>query len=126
MSDEKSSNRAPWATILSTAAVTVAVGVTVAALGGYLVPARDRPEPAAELADPVAPAAATEPPPPPASSPANIVLVPVAPDTPAAPVAPDTPPADVAAEPPLVFASHDYEREDDDEDEDEEDEHDDD
>lgn len=75
MPEDKASSRAPWATLIATAAVTVAVGVTAAALGGYIVPAR---EAAAPLATPVAPQA------PAPSGGANVVLVPIAPDVPAA------------------------------------------
>jgi hypothetical protein len=40
--EEKTAARGRVATVVATAAVTVAVGVTAAALGGYLVPASDR------------------------------------------------------------------------------------
>lgn len=98
MPEEKSSSRATLATVIATAALTIAVGVTAAALGGYIVPARDRASlTAAPPGNPESPEA-TEPQPPAVSSGANVVLVPVAPDVPAAPL--------VAAEPEPVLANY--------------------
>lgn len=97
MSEDKSSRRATLATIIATAAVTVAVGVTAAALGGYLVPARDQASRSAAAPGPSESLDAIEPQP---TAPPNLVLVPVAPDLPAAnPVEPEPAPA-------LVLASH--------------------
>ncbi|HEU4728955.1 MAG TPA: hypothetical protein VFT22_13720, partial [Kofleriaceae bacterium] len=82
--EEKPAARGTIATVVATAAVTLAIGVTAAALGGYLVPASDgvktRPEPAIEsIAAAPRPAA-------PSNGP-SVVLVPVAPDTRPAPPA---------------------------------------
>lgn len=96
MPEDKSSSRATLATVIATAAVTVAVGVTAAALGGYLVPARDQASLPATTENHESPNAAE--PPTAASSGANVVLVPVAPDVPAA--------NPVAAEPELVLANY--------------------
>jgi hypothetical protein len=79
MTVENGAARATLATIVATAAVTLAIGVTAAALGGYFVPegsgGKGTPVPlAAPLAAEVRPAA-------PPSAPA-VVLVPVAPDPP--------------------------------------------
>lgn len=101
MPEEKSSSRATLATVIATAALTIAVGVTAAALGGYIVPARDRASlTAAPPGNPESPEA-TEPQPTAVSSGANVVLVPVAPDVPAA--------APVAAEPELEPVLANYE-----------------
>jgi hypothetical protein len=107
---EKHVARGTIATVVATAAVTLAVGVTGAALGGYLVPPRNSDTTAATQSTetattekPSTKAAATE-----AAAgqtSANepgVVLVPVAPDgqwelTPSVP----------AAQPRLTFASHD-------------------
>lgn len=98
MPEEKSSSRATLATVIATAALTIAVGVTAAALGGYIVPARDRASlTAAPPGNPESPEA-TEPQPTAVSSGANVVLVPVAPDVPAA--------APVAAELEPVLANY--------------------
>lgn len=97
MPEEKSSSRATLATVIATAAVTVAVGVTAAALGGYIVPARDQASLNAAAPGNHERPNATEPQPTAVSSGANVVLVPVAPDVPAA-----TP----VAEPELVLANH--------------------
>lgn len=97
MSEDRSSSRATWATVIATAAVTVAVGVTAAALGGYITPARD---PAAQLSSsPDQPASPTTGAPQSApSGGANVVLVPIAPDVPAA--------NPVAAEPAFELLSY--------------------
>ncbi len=75
--EEKPAARGTLATVVATAAVTLAIGVTAAALGGYLVPASDgkktRPE---QVAEPVP----AETPPAAPSHPPSIVLVPVAQD----------------------------------------------
>lgn len=70
---EKTQQRTTLATIITTAAVTLALGVTVAALGGYLRP----PEPPPESAQ-----LETQPPKKPAP---DVVLVPVTPHQPAEP-----------------------------------------
>lgn len=103
MPEEKSSSRATLSTVIATAAVTVAVGVTAAALGGYIVPARDQASLSAAAPGNESPNA-TEPQPAVPSSEANVVLVPVAPDMPAANL--------VEAEPGLVLARYEaHERE---------------
>ncbi len=76
--EDNPSARTTIATVVATAAVTLAIGVTVAALGGYLVPASDR--------NKTKPAQSTEPmvvETRPAAQPSapNVVLVPVAPDS---------------------------------------------
>lgn len=104
MPDEKSSSRATWANVIATAAVTVAVGVTAAALGGYIVPVRDQASRTAAARGNEESPNATEPQPAAPSSGANVVLVPVAPDLPAA--------NPVEAEPGLVLARYEaHERE---------------
>jgi hypothetical protein len=99
--EEKTAARGRVATVVATAAVTLAVGVTAAALGGYLVPAHDRNTTMAKQAReqtvierPAAPQTSA-----PNSS---VVLVPVAPDgrSQAAPL-----PA--PQEPELIFARYD-------------------
>src|SRR5512138_1259888 len=70
--EQKEAAREKIATVVATAAVTLAVGVTAAALGGYLVPGGIGAK---------APRAEVTPPTPP-----NVVLVPVAPDSPSEPV----------------------------------------
>ena len=105
MPEDKSSSRATLATVIATAAVTVAVGVTAAALGGYIVPARDQASLAAVAPGNEESPNATEPQPAVPSSGANVVLVPVAPDLPAAA-------NPVEAEPELVLArneAHEHE-----------------
>lgn len=81
---EEKSNKTALATIIATAAVTVAVGVTAAALGGYLVPARDAEPRAAMSAEAVSEPSA---PLPAVTSDANVVLVPIEPEV--APAAPE-------------------------------------
>ena len=104
MPEEKSSSRATFSTVIATAAVTVAVGVTAAALGGYIVPARDQASLSAAAPGNEESPNATEPQPAVPSSGANVVLVPVAPDMPAA--------NPVEAEPELVLARYEaHERE---------------
>lgn len=98
MPEEKSSSRATLATVIATAAVTVAVGVTAAALGGYIVPARDQASLTAPASRIEESPNATEPQPAALSSGANVVLVPVAPDVPAA--------NPVGADPEIVLASY--------------------
>ena len=76
--DDKTGARGTIATVVATVAVTLAMGVTAAALGGYLVPASDRnATKPAEVTEPTAveTRSAVEP-----SAP-NVVLVPVAPDS---------------------------------------------
>ena len=71
MSANDNINRSRIAVIVTTAAVTLAAGVTVAALGGYLAPRRGtQPEARTEVA--VADSA-------PAAKPPTVVLVPVSP-----------------------------------------------
>lgn len=112
--EEKSASRGTMATMVATAAVTLALGVTVAALGGYLGPARVAP-PNEVAAPDSAPAQAAE-----ASSASRVVLVPIAPELPAAPESLAASPAEgrVAAYP----AGGAGAAEDEDEDEDEDDE----
>ncbi len=96
MTEDKSRGRGTLVTVVATAALTVAVGVTAAALGGYIVPVGDRVSPTA-----VAPGNADAPnttAPTGTSVGASVVLVPVAPDVPA-----ENP---VGAEPELVLATH--------------------
>lgn len=72
--EERPSSGGTIATVVATAALTLAIGVTVAALGGYLAPAGERPA---------------------AGPPAPVVFVPVTQDRPPpdvpAPLEPDTP-----------------------------------
>lgn len=102
MSEQTSNRGGTLATVLATAAVTVAVGITAASMGGYLMPPQE-----ASTAETAAPAIANESLPAPSPSATNgVVLVPVAPDGPA---------VDPAAAPPdSVFADDapqlDYER----------------
>lgn len=104
MPEEKSSSRATLANVIATAAVTVAVGVTAAALGGYIVPVRDQASLTAAARGNEERPNATEPQPAAPSSGANVVLVPVAPDMPAA--------DPVEAAPGLVLARYEaHERE---------------
>jgi hypothetical protein len=79
--EEKSHSRGTLATVVATAAVTLALGVTVAAFGGYLVPQEGAapPDPSSSPA-----AAATE-----ASSASRVVLVPISPEPPALPASLD-------------------------------------
>lgn len=112
--EEKTTGRGTIAAVVATAAVTLAVGVTAAALGGYLAPARDY--------DQAAVAQASEPPV--AEIPAaprtvapNVVLVPVAPNGRAVPstTVPEPP------EPEVLVAAYDpveYGHDDDDDDDD--------
>ncbi len=88
--EEKTAAPATTATVVATAALTLAIGVTVAALGGYLVPAGDgaRTTPVTQTNAVEAQRAASP------SGP-SVVLVPVAPDA-----RPDAP---VPAEPPEVL-----------------------
>lgn len=98
MSEDRSNSRATWATVIATAAVTVAVGVTVAALGGYITPARDPAAPLSTSPDkPEIPTTVTPQAPAPSGG-ANVVLVPIAPDVPAA--------DPVAAEPAFELLSY--------------------
>lgn len=100
--EEKTAARGRIATVVATAAVTLAVGVTAAALGGYLVPARDsntimatQPRQQAVIETPAVPQT---------SAPnSNVVLVPVAPD------GRTEPPATVPAsqQPEVIFARYD-------------------
>ncbi|MEZ4446216.1 MAG: hypothetical protein R3B72_44475 [Polyangiaceae bacterium] len=95
--DENRDARGTVATVVATAAVTVALGVTAAALGGYLVPMRDGDEPdVAPASEPVL----AEAPPAAQSGPPNVVFVPVAPDGTGEPAL--TPPA--LPEPDVRFA----------------------
>jgi hypothetical protein len=100
--EEKTAARGRIATVVATAAGTLAVGVTAAALGGYLVPARDssttmatQPRQQTVIETPAAPQAS--------ALTSNIVLVPVAPD------GRSEPPATVPApqQPELIFARYD-------------------
>lgn len=75
--EEKTPGRGTIATVVATAAVTLAIGVTAAALGGYLVPARDGDKTTA--VQPSEPIAVEERPTRRPAAP-NVVLVPVAPD----------------------------------------------
>lgn len=90
--EEKSADRGTLATVIATAAVTLAIGVTAAALGGYLAPAGGTQSKPAEVTEPMVAEA------PPAARPStpNVVLVPVAPDSPSDRVL--TAPAEPAAE----------------------------
>lgn len=73
--EEKPAPRGTIATVVATAAVTLAIGVTVAGLGGYLAPAGgDQPKPLA-VAAPAPPTTI----PAPESSP-SVVLVPITPE----------------------------------------------
>lgn len=104
MPEQSSSTRATLATVIATAAVTVAVGVTAAALGGYIVPAPDQASLTAAAPGNEERPNATEPQPAAPLSGANVVLVPVAPDIPAA--------NPVEAEPEPVLARYEgHERE---------------
>jgi hypothetical protein len=96
MSEDKSGSRATFATVVASAAVTVAVGITVAALGGYLVPTggTKKMAEAREVTTTEMPLARP--------SPANVVLVPIAPDSTSAPAV--TAPA--RPEPEVVLARH--------------------
>ncbi len=75
--EENPAPRRTIATVVATAAVTLAIGVTVAAVGGYLTPAGGgRPEPRA-AADPTPPTTrSTEP-----GGSSSIVLVPITRDS---------------------------------------------
>lgn len=80
MATEEESAHRTIATVVATAAVTLSIGVTAAALGGYLVPAGKgggtTPEQATESSAVELPRAAAPPDGP------SVVLVPVAPDSP--------------------------------------------
>lgn len=81
--EERTGARGTIATVVATAAVTLAIGVTAAALGGYLVP--DRSTGALKAEQAATPATVETAP---ASQPAvaGVVLVPVAPDSPREPL----------------------------------------
>ncbi len=84
--EEKPAAQGPLAAVVATAAVTLAIGITVAALGGYLVPPGEANEKVnVEAAEPTAVEARPAAPQPSAPT---VVLVPIAPDTPRAPAAP--------------------------------------
>ena len=108
MAAEEKPARGTIATVVATAAVTLAIGVTAAALGGYLVPAGrsggPMPEQAAEPSA-VEPQRAA-----PSNSP-SVVLVPVAPDSRA------EPPTVPAASPEVLLAAYEPTDRDDDHDE---------
>ena len=96
--DEKTAARSSVATVVATAAVTLAIGVTVAALGGYLVPASDgaRTTPEQVIGTTAVEAQRAAPP-----SDPSVILVPVVPDPRAEPPAPDP------SEPPeVLFAAY--------------------
>jgi hypothetical protein len=100
MSNEDKTNlRGPVATVIATAAATIAIGVTTAALAGYLVPERDRG--ATIAAQPNEPTVTEAPTASPAIAP-SVVLVPVAPDGRGDP--PDAAPTP-QEEPRVVFAA---------------------
>ena len=82
--EDKSPSRERMATVVATAAVTLAIGVTVAALAGYLVPAR--PSGPSGTTPAVIPAT-VEAPRPPATAAPDVVLVPLVPDSQAEPLA---------------------------------------
>ncbi|MEZ4220407.1 MAG: hypothetical protein R3B13_05705 [Polyangiaceae bacterium] len=92
-------SRATVATVVATAAVTIAIGVTAAGLGGYIVPAADQGSPTSteNATQPTnqstAPSAAT-----------NVVLVPVTPDVP-------VPDPAAGGQPEFVFANEEHEAE---------------
>jgi hypothetical protein len=98
--DDKPTLRGPVATVIATAAATIAIGVTTAALAGYLVPERDRD--AMIAAQPSEPAVTEAPPASPALAP-SVVLVPVAPDVRGGPS--DAVPTPPVEEPRVVFAA---------------------
>ena len=96
--DEKTAARSSVATVVATAAVTLAIGVTVAALGGYLVPASDgaRTTPEQVIGTTAVEAQRAAPP-----SDPSVILVLVVPDPRAEPPAPDP------SEPPeVLFAAY--------------------
>jgi hypothetical protein len=102
--EQKTAARGRIATVVATAAVTLAVGVTAAALGGYLVPARDSSSNTIVATQAMDRAVIETPAAPQTSAPnPSVVLVPVAPD------GRSEPPATVPApqKPELVFASYD-------------------
>ena len=92
--EEKPVARGSVATVVATAAVTLAIGVTVAALGGYLVPAGNG---GGVIEAPLAS---------PPSAP-GVVFVPVAPD-------PLAQPSEPAGAPEVILAEHDRSEHDDD------------
>ena len=109
-SEEKPAAQGTSATVVATAAVTLAIGITVAAFGGYLVPRSDTTERVnTNVTEPgvseTRPAVA-EP-----SAP-NVVLVPVVPDAPTAPAI--TGPAQPAGEVLAAYPSGDHDDDDDD------------
>ncbi|MEZ4446337.1 MAG: hypothetical protein R3B72_45080 [Polyangiaceae bacterium] len=75
MTRESNGSRSAIPIVVATASVTLAIGVTAAALGGYLVPNRPEGE------RPSAPSIVEQP----ASSPSGVVLVPIVPDAPPEP-----------------------------------------
>lgn len=93
--EEKTAAPRTIATVVATAALTLAIGVTAAGLGGYLVPASD-----GDTTTPVTEASAVE---------AQRAASPIGPSVVLVPVAPDArPDAPVAAEPPeVLFAAYD-------------------
>lgn len=95
--EDKPATPGTIATVIATAAVTLAVGVTTAALSGYLTPPRDA------QVQPVAAPPETEPTP---QSP-SVVLVPVSPE-PRQPGPAEQPPAVPQAlpDPEVIFAAH--------------------
>lgn len=108
--EEKPVTRATMATVIATAAVTLAIGVTAAALGGYLVPAGAGNKASTEA---VAETVPLETRPAPQPSAPNVVLVPVAPDSRGgSPVPPANVPAPRAAD--VVFAAYQPSEHDDD------------
>ncbi len=96
--EDKSGARGMTATVVATAALTLAIGVTAASLGGYLVPPNDdagaKQAQASRAA--IETGSVTQP-----SAP-NVVLVPIAPN--ARPEAPATTPTDNAPE--VVLAAY--------------------
>ncbi len=105
--EERTAGRGTIATVVATAAVTLAIGVTAAALGGYLVPARERDS---ATAMPASEPVVVETPPAPATGATDVVLVPVAPDGRGAPSTTVSAPR----EPDVLFAGYDRADHDDD------------
>lgn len=109
--EEKPAAQGTLATVVATAAVTLAIGITAAGFGGYLVPRGDANEKMkVDIADPaVAEARPTAAQP---SAP-NVVLVPIAPDSARAPAT--TVPAQSADEvlPAAYEPTGDHDRDDD-------------
>ena len=100
--EEKSPRPQTLAVVIATAAVTLAVGVTTAALTGHLFP-RPRSAPPAAVAAPTSPAVVKDPPP-------SVVLVPVTRDPAPAPLGR----AARSRRAPAVLAAAESERDDDD------------